>query len=157
MQSQRVGCVRWRYVVPVCVLFMFSTVGIVVIPSKCAITDHSQSGKDIDPLFLAASLWRTRVTKSRHSFYWMGWVNPKSECMTEINFWYWWDSNPPPLYKQLSVLPLDHHQCSMTRCSLSTIKLLPIIQFHLPKQSKIFTTNILCCCELMIKTGKQNN
>ena len=68
--------------------FVFSTVGFVVIPSECAITDHSPSGKDIDPLFSAAALWRTRVTESRHSFYWMGWVNPKSECKTEINFWY---------------------------------------------------------------------
>ena len=31
--------------------FVFSTMGIVVIPSECAITDHSPSGKDIDPLF----------------------------------------------------------------------------------------------------------
>ena len=34
-----------------CVLFVFSRSGIVLNPSDGAITDHTQSGKDIDPYF----------------------------------------------------------------------------------------------------------
>ena len=36
---------------PVFVLFVSSRSGIVFNPSACAITDHSQSAKDIDPYF----------------------------------------------------------------------------------------------------------
>ena len=36
---------------PVCVLFASSMSGIVFNPSAGAITDHSQSAKDIDPYF----------------------------------------------------------------------------------------------------------
>ena len=36
---------------PVCVLFVSSRSGIVFNPSAAAITDHSQSAKDIDPYF----------------------------------------------------------------------------------------------------------
>ena len=36
---------------PVCVLFVSSWSGIVFNPSTSAITDHSQSAKDIDPHF----------------------------------------------------------------------------------------------------------
>ena len=42
---------RWAYVMPVCVLFVSGTSGIVFNPSAGAITDHSQSAKDIDPYF----------------------------------------------------------------------------------------------------------
>ena len=40
---------RWAYTIPVCVLFVSSRFGIVFNPSADAITDHSQSAKDIDP------------------------------------------------------------------------------------------------------------
>ena len=36
---------------PVCVLFVFSRSGIIFNPSADAITDHSQSAKDINPYF----------------------------------------------------------------------------------------------------------
>ena len=36
---------------PVCVLFVSSRSGIVFNPNAGAITDHSQSAKDIDPYF----------------------------------------------------------------------------------------------------------
>ena len=36
---------------PVCVLFVSRRFGIVLNPSAGAITDHSQSAKDIDPYF----------------------------------------------------------------------------------------------------------
>ena len=43
--------VRWAYAMPVYVLFVSSRSGIVFNPSPGAITDHSQSAKDIDPYF----------------------------------------------------------------------------------------------------------
>ena len=51
MWSQECGAVRWTYAMPVCVLFVSSRSGIVFNPSAGAITDHSQSAKDIDPYF----------------------------------------------------------------------------------------------------------
>ena len=41
----------WAYAMPVYVLFVSSRSGIVLNPSAGAITDHSQSAKDIDPYF----------------------------------------------------------------------------------------------------------
>ena len=43
--------VRWTYAMPVCVQFVSSRSGNVFNPSAGAITDHSQSAKDIDPYF----------------------------------------------------------------------------------------------------------
>ena len=42
---------RLAYAMPMCVLFVSSRSGIVFNPSAGAITDHSQSVKDIDPYF----------------------------------------------------------------------------------------------------------
>ena len=42
---------RWAYAIAVCVLFVSSWSGIVFNPSAGAITDHSQSAKDIEPYF----------------------------------------------------------------------------------------------------------
>ena len=42
---------RWAYAMPVCELFVSNRSGIVFNPSAGAITDHSQSAKDIDPYF----------------------------------------------------------------------------------------------------------
>ena len=42
---------KWAYAMPVCVLFVSSRSGIVFNPSSGAITNHSQSAKDIDPYF----------------------------------------------------------------------------------------------------------
>ena len=42
---------RWAYVMPVFVLFVSSWSGIVFNSNAGAITDHSQSAKDIDPYF----------------------------------------------------------------------------------------------------------
>ena len=41
----------WTYPMPVCVLVVSCKSGIVFNPSASAITDHSQSAKDIDPYF----------------------------------------------------------------------------------------------------------
>ena len=43
--------VRWAYAMPVCVLFVSSRSGIVFNLSAGAITDHSQSAKDIELYF----------------------------------------------------------------------------------------------------------
>ena len=51
MQSQECGAVRWEYAVSVCVLFVSIRSGIVFNSSAGAITDDSQSAKDIDPCF----------------------------------------------------------------------------------------------------------
>ena len=45
------GEVKWAYAMPVCVLFVSIRSGIVFNPSADAITDHSQSAKNIDPYF----------------------------------------------------------------------------------------------------------
>ena len=45
------GAVRWAYANAMCVLFFSNRSGIVFNPSAGAITDHSQSAKDIDPYF----------------------------------------------------------------------------------------------------------
>ena len=57
---------------PMCVLFVSSRSGIVFNLSAIAITDHSQSAKDIDPYFKFRSMWRTPSAKSLYSFYHMG-------------------------------------------------------------------------------------
>ena len=45
------GSVRWAYAMPVCVLFVSSRSDIVFNPNAGAITDHSQSAKNIDLYF----------------------------------------------------------------------------------------------------------
>ena len=59
-------------------------------------------------------MWRAPATESRCSFYSfnrMGWVNLKSKRSTEkLTFRHGWDSNPQPLVRQSSVLPLSYHR-----------------------------------------------
>ena len=52
-----------------CVLFVPSTLGIIFNPSTGAITDHSQSAKDIDLYFKSQLyMWRFPFTKTQNSF-----------------------------------------------------------------------------------------
>ena len=51
LQSPRVCCLRWAYAMPMDVLFVSSTSYIVFNPSAGAITDYSQSAKNIDSHF----------------------------------------------------------------------------------------------------------
>ena len=90
-------CGRWDYVIPICLLFVSSTSGIVFNPSAGAITADSQSSKDTDPYLSSSSTCRTPATESRYSFYRTGRVNLESERTTEINICRGWDSNPQPL------------------------------------------------------------
>ena len=57
---------------PVCVLFVSSRSGIVFNPSAGAITDDSQSAKDIDPYFKSQLYVEDHGYQSRYSFYRMG-------------------------------------------------------------------------------------
>ena len=50
-KRSRHGAVRWAYAMPVCVLLASSRSGIVFNPNTGAITDRSQSAKDIDLYF----------------------------------------------------------------------------------------------------------
>ena len=54
---------------PAHVMFVYSRSGIVFNLSAGAITDHSQSAKDIDNIVSPSSKWRTPATKSQNSFY----------------------------------------------------------------------------------------
>ena len=57
---------------PVCVLFVSSRSNITFNPSAGAITDHSQSAKDIDSYFKSQLHVEVLATESRYSFYRMG-------------------------------------------------------------------------------------
>ena len=69
-----------------CVLLVSSRSGIVYNPSADAITDHSQSAKDVDPYFKSQIYVENLVTESRYSFYRKGCVTQESERTTEIKF-----------------------------------------------------------------------
>ena len=107
-----VWCGRWAYAMPVCLQFMY---GIVFKMSADAIIDHSQSAKDIDPYFKSQLYWRTPVIESWYSLYRMGWVMPKSERTTEINFRRGLNSNPQPADQCLTTRP-SPLQC-ISHCS----------------------------------------
>ena len=88
---------------PMCVLFVTSTSGIVFNQSGSAVTDHTNSKRQ---RVLPSFIWRTPATKRPYSLYLLCWVNTKSERKTKINFCNGCDSNPQPLDRQTSVLPL---------------------------------------------------
>ena len=68
----------------VCTVFVSSRSGIVFNQSADSITDHRQSGNDIDPYFKSQLYEKGSGTESRYSVYRMGWVNLESERTTEI-------------------------------------------------------------------------
>ena len=70
---------------PVCVLFVSSKSGIVFNPSAGAITDHSQSAKDIDPYFKS----QLYVEDHGHQKLILILPNGLSERTTEIKFSPW--------------------------------------------------------------------
>ena len=57
---------------PVCILFVSSRSGIIFNSSAGAITEHSQSVKDIDLYFKSHLYVKDTATESRYSFYCMG-------------------------------------------------------------------------------------
>ena len=74
---------------PVYVLFVSNRSGIVFNPSAGAITDHSQSAKDIDPYFKSQLYVEDPGHRKPVLIYRMGCVNPESERTTEIKFPPW--------------------------------------------------------------------
>ena len=84
--------VSWAYTMPVCVLFVSITSGVVFNPGTGAIIDYNQSAKDIDTYFKSHSMRRTPTTENIYSF--TEWAENIS---IEINFCPGWDSNPQPL------------------------------------------------------------
>ena len=85
---------------PMCILIVSRTSGIIFSPNTNAIIDHSQLMKDIDSYvksILSPSSVQGPATISRYSFYRMGRVNLESEFTIEINFCHGWDSNPESL------------------------------------------------------------
>ena len=57
---------------PLCVPFVCSTLGIVLNWIADAITDHSQSAKDIDLYFKTQLMWNTLAPERWYLFYRMG-------------------------------------------------------------------------------------
>ena len=81
---------RWAYAMLVCVLFVPSTSGIVFNPSAGAITDYSQSAKDIDPYFKSQLYVEDPGHRKTVLILSNGLrVNTESERMTEIKFPPW--------------------------------------------------------------------
>ena len=70
-----------------CVLFVSSRSGIVFNPSAIAITDHSQSAKDIDPYFKFQLYAEDPGRRKPVRVYRI--VNPEIERTTEIKFPPW--------------------------------------------------------------------
>ena len=115
MYSQECGAVRWTYAMPLCVLFVSSRSVIVLNPSAGAINDHSQSAKDIDPYFkfqlyvknpghrMPVLILPNGLKKTR-----------RASARQKLNFRRGWDSNPQPLDRQSSVLPLSYHRSLKT-------------------------------------------
>ena len=66
---------------------MSTTLGIILNPSAGAITDHSQSAKDIDSYFksqLYVEEWRAPTTENQYSFYQMDWVNHSASAQQKL-------------------------------------------------------------------------
>ena len=98
----------------VCVLFVSSSSGIVFKPSTGAITDHSQSGKDIGP-YLKSQLYvedpgrrkpvlilPNELSKPGEQAHYRKFISATGGIRTE-----------QPLDRQSSVLPLSYHRSLM--------------------------------------------
>ena len=94
-------------------------------------------------------MWRTPANESRYSFYRMGWVNPESERTTEINFRRGWDSNPQPLDRQSSVLPLSYHR-PLYRGFCSLLSAPPFIIFSIKLVSMILILSYLILSHIIL-------
>ena len=80
--NHRCGVMRLKYAMPVCVLFVFNILGIIFNPRVGAISEHSQSAKNIDLYFKSQFYVKALATESQYPFYWMGWVNPARKRIT---------------------------------------------------------------------------
>ena len=140
MESQVCGVVRWEYAMLMCVLFVFSRSGIVFNPSTGAITDHSQSAKDIYPYFKSQRYVEDPSHQEPALILSNGLSKPGERVTTEILFLSRWDSNPKPLDRQSSVLPLSYHwPLSLYHCSLLPCVCLCMFQWFEIGPSFFFT------------------
>ena len=85
---------RWAYAISVCVLFVSSRSGIVFNSSAGAITDHSQSAKDIDPHFKSPLYVEDPGHRKPVLILPNELSKPESERTTEINFPPWMSFEP---------------------------------------------------------------
>ena len=92
-----VCCGVFEYAMPVCVLFVPSRSGIVCNQIAGAITDHSQSAKDIDRYFKFQLYVKDPGHRKPVLVLPNGWVNPE-RARQKFNFCRRWDSNPQPLH-----------------------------------------------------------
>ena len=115
---------------PLCVLFVSSRPDIIFNLSAGAITDRSQSAKDIDPYFKSQLYVEDSATEGQYSFYRMGWVNSESQRMTEIKFSAWVGIEPTNYWSIVNVLSLSYHR-SILICSLLVRWRMPIIRSSL--------------------------
>ena len=122
MLSQECGVVGWAYAMPVCVLFMSGRSGIVFIPSAGSITDHSQSAKGIDPYF-KSKLYVEDPGHRKPVLILLNGLSKPGELAHDINFNFCRgrDSNPQPLDRQSSALPLSYYSSIMLVATLSVI------------------------------------
>ena len=96
---------------PVCVLFVSSRSGVVFNLSAGAITDHSPSSKDIDPYFKSQFYVEDTGHRKPLLVFSNGLSKPGERAHDRnFNFYRGYDSNPKPLFRQTSVLPLSYHR-----------------------------------------------
>ena len=96
----------------VCVLSVSSRSGIVFNPSAGAITDHSQSTKDINPYFKFQLDVKDPFHRNPVLILPNGLSKPGERAHDRhLNFRCGWDKNSQPLDRQSSVLPLSYHRC----------------------------------------------
>ena len=98
------------YAIIMCILFAFSRSGIDFNSKQSAVTDHSQSTKDIDPYFKSQLYDEDPGHRKPYLFYRMDRINSESMRTTEINFCCGWDSNPQPLDQLASIILLSYHR-----------------------------------------------
>ena len=103
--------IRWgEHIRCQCVLFVSSRSGIVFNLIAGAITDHSQSAKDIDPYF-KSPLYVEDPGHRKSVFLLPNGLSKSGErAHDKLNFRRGWDSNSQPLDRQSSVLPLSYHR-----------------------------------------------
>ena len=98
--------VRLAYAMLMCVLFVSSRPGIVFNPIAGAITDYSQSVKDIEPYF-KSQLYVEDPGNQKLVLILPNGLSKHGERTHERNFYFClgWDSHPRPLDRQSSMLP----------------------------------------------------
>ena len=132
---------RWAYAIPVCMLFVSCRSGIVFNSSAGEITDHSQSAKGIDPYF-KSKLYVEDPGHRKLVLNLLNGLSERGERAYDRNFTFClgWDSNPEPLDRQSSVLPLNYHRLHYSWVTRKTFLLYICIYIY------IFIYIYICVC-----------